>query len=256
MMQTALRRWHLLESSGGSTSAASNGATNGRAPHEAVPDYVPARPSRYPHDGLVLRLAVRDLPREIDTRKDDWRKSAWNLDYAWFTRDEARAIVPQPRTAGSRCHVPEEIVRRLARFHLRDFVRGEPSAWADDAIRHGELISEIVSRDGNEVRLRLEGRVTLQHEVRWTRPEDGESRAYDCGFDAVLSGDAIWDDMASRFVAFDLLAAGPRWGTNQYNNRNDDLGPAPMGVAFTLAGAEPRDRTPPHQIWHRDYFGA
>ena len=48
---------------------------------------------------LFPRMAV--LPREVDTRKDDWRKQAWNLDYAWFTPAEARSIVPEPRAVGS-----------------------------------------------------------------------------------------------------------------------------------------------------------
>jgi hypothetical protein len=211
----------------------------------------------------VLQLAARDLPREVDTRKDDWRKQAWNLDYAWFTRDEARSMVPEPRTVGSQTAVPFEIVRRLARFHLRDFVRGEPSVWPDEAIRRAELIAEILEDKGHGLaepsgltRLRLRGAILLRWETRWVRPEDGEERRSDTGFDATLVGEATWDEARGAFTAFDLVAAGPRWGTNQYNNRADDLGPEPMGIAFTLAGAEPRDRTPPHTIYHRDYFGA
>ncbi len=29
-----------------------------------------------------------------------------------------------------------------------------------------------------------------------------------------------------------------------------------MGIAFTLAGREPRDRTPPHTIYRGDYFSS
>ena len=87
------------------------------------------------------------------------------------------------------------------------------------------------------------------------RPENREQRSSDTGFAARLEGEAEWDAGAGRFTRFDLLATGPRWGTNQYNNRQDDLGPAPLGIAFQLAGSEPRDRTPPHTIYHREYFG-
>jgi hypothetical protein len=248
MMQTALQRWSVLESE--------DGATNGHLPAEAVPDYVPARPSQYPEGGLVLRLAARDLPRDVDERKDDWRKPAWNLDYAWFTADEARSLVPEARTPGANKQAPWEVVRRLARFHLRDFVRGEPSVWPEEAIRHGELAARVVRAEPDRVRLALRGAIRLQHEMRWVRPEDGEERRSDCGFDATLVGEATWDEALGRFTAFDLLAAGPRWGTNQYNNRADDLGPAPLGIAFTLAGSAPRDRTPPHTIYHRGYWSS
>jgi hypothetical protein len=242
MMQLALRRWTELAGEGLATSEPG--------------EYRPARPNRYPTDGLVLQLVARDLPREVDTRKEDWRKYAWNLDYAWFTRQEARDLVPAPAVPGAQRAAPQEVIRRLARFHLRDFVRGEPSVWPEEAIRRGELTSEVVARTGDEVQLVLRGRITLQHEARWVRPEDGEERRSDCGFDATLYGEAVWNAALERFTAFELVAAGPRWGTNQYNNRADDLGPAPMGIAFGLAGSEPRDRTPPHTIYHRDYFGA
>jgi hypothetical protein len=255
LMHTALRRWSELAGAAGEPASGHVQGANGRAGAEAVPDYVPARPIPYPEGGLVLRLAARDLPREVDTRKEDWRKHAWNLDYAWFTAEEARALVPEPRAAGSRRNAPWEVVRRLARFHLRDFVRGEPAVWPAEAIRRGDLETEVVAADGDRARLALRGAIRLEWEARWVRPEDGEERRSDCGFDAALYGEAVWDGARGTFVAFDLLAAGPRWGTNQYNNRADDLGPAPLGIAFTLAGNEPRDRTPPHAIYHPEYFG-
>jgi hypothetical protein len=74
LMHTALRRWSGLTDSGGTPAADGRGAA-GRG-EVAAPDYVPAQPSRYPEGGLVLQLAARDLPREVDTRKDDWRKQA------------------------------------------------------------------------------------------------------------------------------------------------------------------------------------
>ena len=227
--------------------------------------------SGYPVDGPVLQVAARDLPRAVDTRPDDWRKIAWNLDHAWFGRDEARALVPEPRAVGARAAAPWSVRRRLARFHLRDFVRGEPFAWPEEAIRRAELWSEIVAADGAAVRLALRGAFRLEHEARWVRPEDGEERRYPTGYDAELVGEATWDDERGRFTDFDLVAVGPRWGTNQYNNREDDLGPEPMAVAFGLAGDTPAERTPPHclrswrrsdetapgsrvKVEHRDYF--
>jgi hypothetical protein len=245
LLQIALRRWSILHDEGAPPAG-------GEAPEA----YVAAHPDRYPADGLVLRLAARDLPREVDTRPDDWRKRAWNLDYAWFTAEEARSLVPEPLVPGARRAAPWEVVRRLARFHLRDFVRGEPSVWPEEAVRHGELVAEVVDAGEGRARLRLAGAIRLAWEAQWVRPENGEARRSDTGFDTTLSGEAEWDAGRGRFRSFDLLATGPRWGTNQYNNRQDDLGPAPLGIAFELAGSAPRDRTPPHTLYHRDYFPA
>ncbi|MDQ3703581.1 MAG: hypothetical protein M3442_22070 [Chloroflexota bacterium] len=268
LMHTALARWgRLVDSGGGAGEVVAPGGA-------AVGEYDPAVPDRYPVDGLVLQVVARDLPRDEDARKEDWRKEAWNLDYAWFTRQEARSIVPAVRTLGSRQAVPWEIVRRMARFHLRDFVRGEPSVWPEAAIRQGEIVAEITGVEGDSasgsrsgdarstgsprvgrVQLHLEGTIRLQWDARWVRPEDGEERCSDSGFDARVYGEGVWDEGRDAFVALEMVAVGPRWGANQYNNRADDLGPAPLGVVFTLAGAVPRDRTPPHTIYRRDYFG-
>lgn len=197
----------------------------------------------YPADGLVLQATVRDLPRpEGQPSADD----KWNLDYVWIRRDEAKALVPDPPEPGASRVWPEQVVRRLARFHLRDYVRGEPFNWPDAAIRHAEIASEVVSVDGDAVRLVLTGAVHLEAEVEWVAPENGETKRYDNGFDARLHGEATWDRGREAFTAFELVAAGDRWGTNQYNFRYDDLGPAPLGIAFTLAGTMPSDRTAPH----------
>jgi hypothetical protein len=197
----------------------------------------------YPEDGLVLQATVRDLPRPEGMPPADEK---WNLDYVWIRRNEARALVPEALEVGQRREAPAPVVRRLARFHLRDYVRGEPFSWPDDAIQRAELSSEIVEVDGPEVRLALTGAVHLEREVEWVAPEDGETKRYDCGFVCDLRGEATWDTGKGRFTAFDLVAAGQRWGTNQYNFRYDDLGPAPIGIAFVLAGTTPSDRTAPH----------
>lgn len=197
----------------------------------------------YPEGGLVLQAIVRDLPRPAGQPPTD---DKWNLDYVWIRRDEATALVPEPVEVGARREWPEQVTRRLARFHLRDYVRGEPFNWPDEAIRHAELASEIVSVDGDTVRLALSGSVHLEAEVAWVAPEDGETKRYDNGFVAELRGEAVWDRAREAFTAFELVAAGERWGTNQYNFRYDDLAPAPLGIAFELAGTTPSDRTAPH----------
>jgi len=232
MLEMALDRWRAGHNAGGPAPEPLGWAVVDR--------------SDYPEGGLVLQLAARDLPRAVDERPDDWRKTAWNLDYAWFTREEASALVPEPRTVGNRRASPWPVVRRLARFHLRDFVRGEPFAWPEQAIRHGQLWSAVTGVAGARSTLALRGAVRLEAEARWVRPEDGRARRYPSGYDCTLRGEAIWDGGRGAFAAFDLVATGERWGANQYNEREDDLGPAPLGIAFVLAGDAPADRTPPH----------
>jgi hypothetical protein len=64
-----------------------------------------------------------------------------------------------------------------------------------------------------------------------------------------LIGRAAYDVAKARFVAFEMVAAGSRSGATQYNARADDLGPAPIGFVFTLAGDDPADRVAPAFFW-------
>jgi len=108
--------------------------------------------------------------------------------------------------------------------------------------------------DGARVHLRLEGGTLSQEAGTWAvRPFrqkwEGLTRGYDCR----LLGELVYNTTTERFERFDLLAVGDRWGGTEHNARQDDLLPAPMGVAFELAGSAPADRTPPHaNLW--DYF--
>ena len=84
-------------------------------------------------------------------------------------------------------------------------------------------------------------------EFIWTYPEDGLVLHLGC------------QDLARQVDSrFDLVAVGTRWGGTVFNVRREDVAPAPMGIAITLAGRAARDRTAPHishtrKSWQR-YF--
>jgi hypothetical protein len=65
------------------------------------------------------------------------------------------------------------------------------------------------------------------------------------GFETRLLGSAKYDLKQERFVAFEMVALGTRWGGTRYNRRADDLEPGPPGVAFTLAGDTPAEHVAP-----------
>jgi hypothetical protein len=100
----------------------------------------------------------------------------------------------------------------------------------------------------------LTGDVRLEEAGRWPIGSEAPSTARQRGYDAHLTGRRVWDRVLGRPSRFDLVAAGARWGATQYNARRDDIGPAPLGIAFELAGDAPADRTPPQGI-NAGYFG-
>ena len=104
----------------------------------------------YPDDGPVLRVVARDQKRAR------WPDS--NLDYAWFRKDEARALLPAKPKKDAKHDVPRELVQRLARFHLLDNVHAlNYTFFPKEAIEKARLTSTVVQVKGDLVSLSFEG---------------------------------------------------------------------------------------------------
>lgn len=214
-----------------------------------------------PPGGLVLRVWSRDLPRDPaqDTRPDDWRKRAVNLDHAWFTAEEARALVPADPALGAEADWPDPLMRRLVRYHCIDNVRGEPPMWRPEEVGSATVRCRVVERDGARIRLDVNGAAALRGTSWGSEDASRQPRSSERGTDLAIAGTLVFDTAAGRFVRFHLTASGQRWGATQYNSRHDDPGPAPIGFAFEQADGEgtapmPGDGTPPQGIGAR-YFG-
>jgi hypothetical protein len=69
------------------------------------------------------------------------------------------------------------------------------------------------------------------------------------GLKMSLLGHARYDLKESRFVDFEIVAVGTRWGGTQYNGRARDLDPAPFGALLSLAGNARSDRIAPAHFW-------
>jgi hypothetical protein len=209
----------------------------------------------FPEGGLILKVNTRDLPRD-PPQEGRWA-DAWNQDFAWFTKDEAEQYLADKIEPERTREVPLTLIERLARFHLLDNVRGQTSPFPARAIEDATLTSRVTAVDGDVVSLRLEGRTKAVQKGDWSirgfddmdRPS-GQQR----GMELKLLGSARFERKQGRFVGFEVLAVGTRWGGTQYNCRDNDLAPAPFGVVLSLAGASPADRVAPEHF--RGYGGA
>jgi hypothetical protein len=209
--------------------------------------------SRYPEDGLVLSVVCRDLPRGTKPGTPPGR-NAYNQDYAWFRKAEARAFLPDQPARGAHHGVPHDLVERLARFHFVDLVRGHTASFPAKAVERAELTAEVVDVQGQLVSLRYTGRTRsaevhdgVHIEGKWNAKGPGIPEPQTRGVDARLEGQAVYDLRAAKFVSLEMLALAERWGGNAYNGRLDarDFGPAPLGIVLKLAGDAPADRVPP-----------
>jgi hypothetical protein len=181
-----------------------------------APEATKARPKRCPTDGLVLRAYVRDLPRKEKIK--GWRGAAWNTDTVWFRNAEARAWLPESLKVGAEREVP---VRRLTRFAIVDSVRGQTRSFSENQIVDSTVTSRITAVEDSLVRVELVGKSHAETENRGVRVR--------------LKGRATYDTSKDRFVKFELVGFGTRWGTTEYNARQDDRKPSPIGYAFVLA---------------------
>ena len=204
----------------------------------------------YPENGLVLRVNTRDLPRDRPVDKQ-WA-NAWNQDFAWFTRAEARQFLPVSPRQGEEQTVPRPLVERLVRFHLLDNVRGQTSPFPADAVKDARLSVKVTAIKDDVALLRLEGNTRAVHQGKW--PIRGfrdmnQPTVQERGLDLKLLGHARYDLKKERFVDFEVVAIGERWGGTQYNGRSRDLGAAPFGATLTLAGDSRASRVSPEHFW-------
>lgn len=206
--------------------------------------------ARFPEGGASLRVTVRDLPREAQA--DDWRDAAWNEDWAWLAPDELAALCTPPAdvSIGARWSGPQALARRLARAQLVDFARGQTPPFGDEHVELAEMSLTLQARDGDVLRLRLEGRSRVAQTGSWRiagfEPGEGEQTR---GLELEWHGSLCWNSTTRELTALDLVAWGPRWGASQFNGRHDDLAPAPIGFVFELVDLEPHERVAPAHLW-------
>ena len=205
------------------------------------------RPERYyPEDGLVLNVTSRDMPRDkaqANPTRASWRELAWNQDFAWFTKAEARQFVPALALVGKKQDLPALLLHRLACTHLVDNVRGQTSPFAESQVKKARLSTEVTAVDGDVISLRLEGETRTEMEGRREH-----------GLDMRLLGKAMFDRATGRFRTFELVAVGSRWGSTQLNGRRGDTDAAPIGILFTLAEDSPCERVAPAFSRHPTYL--
>lgn len=171
---------------------------------------------------LVLRVNLRDLPRgpgdqsgsrlhEIPTSGMwlDFVKWAWNEN--WVAIERSAALVPRGDAVQQ---VDQALVRRVVREVMVDNVRGQAPEWRESEVKSARL----------EMWKLEEGKFAY----RGSFSAEAGSR----GYDAKMYGEGAWD--GTKFTSLDIVAIGMRRGIAQFNQRENDPGPAPMGVTLSL----------------------
>ncbi|GJM20716.1 MAG: hypothetical protein DHS20C15_06310 [Planctomycetota bacterium] len=205
----------------------------------------------YPSDGLALRGTVRDLGKAGEPLAPGARM---NVDFAWFSAEEARSLLPVKPRVGATQRAPREMLVRFAALHLVDNVRGQTIPFAPDEITEAELNTRVLARDGDHVRLALTGHTRAESDGIWRLGDSdwGTDAELPRSIDVEWRGEADFDLRTQRFTRFDLLVFGEREGRGTVNGRHDDPGPSRLGWVFRLGDDSPAERIAPTFADHYD----
>ena len=187
----------------------------------------------YPEDGLVLTSVRRDLPETGPTTTE---RDRWNRDPVWFSADEARGWLPADLSVGSRSEVTPGVLERLVCFHLVDNARGQTLPFFPGDMEDARLDSAVTAVDGALVHASLRGRVRAVSDGVWKHGDNDwkVSGEHPRGVDLQLRGSLSYDSDMERFVAFELVAIGERWGTTPHNGRRGQPERNAIGFVFDL----------------------
>lgn len=169
-----------------------------------------------PKGGLVLRVHAKVLGgyKETDDRWTKIFQNALSRDNLW--------VAPAEHEALARGEFPAELQQRIARFHLVDNTRGEPTMWKPEEIEAAKMQLD-------------NGRLTGFAKLK---SADGKR-----GFDADLYG--VIETEAGKVSRFDFVAKGLFHGHGRYT-KNPPEGKFPLGISFSLAdGSDVADAIPP-----------
>lgn len=178
----------------------------------------------FPSGGLILSVISRDLPEQCDPAAPAEVK--WNQDHVWFSKDEAKRWLGEDPQPGDIHQVPDDLVFRLARFHLVDNVKGQTPRFTRAGVQGSKIWTEVVSRDGTSVELKISGETVGAAAEGWWQSANGVVTR--------LLGNATFDLEEGSFVKFEMVALGRRWGYTRFNGRRRDGESGPLGYVFRL----------------------
>jgi hypothetical protein len=177
-----------------------------------------------PADALVLHLVARYVERTPEglaalvPELGQERSGQWGSlpSEEWLVLDRAawsKLAPPDGATVGQSWACDAEAVEPLL---LRFYPPSENTDVAKNTIEESELTGTVLSRDGDVVRARLDGRLRMRHPFYH---RDTDERV-----EATLVGLVEWDAAAGRFRSFRLV-------TDEANYRLSADSAQPFGVA-------------------------
>jgi len=229
--------------------------------------------NKFPKGGLRVKLWSRAL--ECDS-KGDLRSHDWNWstraasfkptfqpgrDYLWLREEEWKALVPAGANKGDTFPLPPALVKKLVCDALthNGYGRYPVAAWQPKHVRSMNLNLVVEEASPDLVRLRLEGSVLLEEDLRKIvlalhsrmriNGVDVSATNTDKGkYDARLLGHLACDPKKKVVTRFDIVALGDFVAFYCDANGDGHIFTHALGVAFAL---DTGPLVPPAR-WHRE----
>lgn len=189
---------------------------------------------------LQLKFICRDLPRENGSPGS----AEYNY-YAIELQTREGVILPRELRPNQTVDWPDNIAKYVLGNAFVDRVRGHGMSFQPGDLQKSRMRTEITNVAGDIITVRVLGALNAAAEGRWALqpgqqpPADGLQVR---GVDLQIRGNGRYNQRTKRWISFDLVAVGTRWGGAPENRRADDLKPNPIGFFATLPESSFWDR--------------
>lgn len=182
-----------------------------------------------PADAQVLQVYAR-IPSPPST--SSYLNNGVGRDFCWVYAQELQDIARHARgQRGSTFSLPASLVRRIARFHLVDDVRGTPNMWEPSEVHAAKLQARILSATS----LQLSGNFAL-------KTASGKR-----GYAGKLEGTLELSPSTGKWTRLRLLADGTAFGAGTYTP-NQPPNPYRLLVGFLNTSLPEARVVPPEEV--------
>lgn len=211
--------------------------------HELKPEH--RWEDSFPENGLILTSANTDLLSDPPVQEN--RSDRSNLDHIWFSQSEIADWLPNELEVGEKYDLPDNLFERLIRFHLVDNVRGQTLPFASQEIKSGKIQFMIDTITDNIAELSISGNSQAVAKGEWQMGENDWKPYYllDHGMRTQILGHAQFDLEKQKFVEFEMVALGFRYGVTENNGRFNSPDSSYVGFLFTLDDRADGNKIPP-----------
>lgn len=153
-------------------------------------------------------------------------------DHLWILPEDTKALLAKLETSFA---MPDAMARRLARFHLVDNVRGEPTRWRYNDIK----VLELTMTRQNQEEIHFGGLFKMAN-------KEGHSGS-EKGIAGEIEG-IIRLNARGKLISYEAFASGLAWGDHA-NTNGAPTGKYPIKIAFRSVDDDIARSVPPQQSY-------